>query len=380
MIPDSVPDHREAARRRLPRLLFDYIDGGAMTETTLDRNVGDLRDLKLRQRVMRDVGTPDTRLSLLGRDWSMPVAMAPIGMAGYTARRGETQAARAARAAGIPYTLSTVGMCGLAEVTKAAGVPPWFQLYVFRDRSYLESLISQARDLGCPVLMLTVDMATAGRRWRDARNGFGGSPSLHAPVARAIDALSHPAWFWDAHLNGRPHVLGNLVQANPGARSLNDFWAWVRENFDPTVTWNDLEWIRARWPGTLILKGIQEADDAKAAIAAGVDGLIVSNHGGRQLDGVRSSISALPRVVEAVKGAVPVLMDGGIRNGADILRALAQGADACLIGRAWAWALGGGGEAGVAQVLASLRNELEVTMKLTGCKQLSDIGPHLIDS
>jgi L-lactate dehydrogenase (cytochrome) len=380
MRPGCVDDHRAAARRRMPRILFDYCDGGAMTETTLDQNVADFRSLKLRQRVMRDVGAPDTRLSLLGQDWSMPVALAPIGMAGYYARRGETQAARAARLAGVPFTLSTVSLCDLKETAAAAGTPPWFQLYILRDRGYLDALMQKARDLACPVLILTVDMPTAGRRWRDARNALGVPPSMEASLRRAADVLMHPAWLWDVQLKGGPHIFGNLAEAQPDARSLNDFWSWIGSSFDPTVTWKDLDWIRDRWPGTLLIKGIQEVEDAQAAISAGADGLIVSNHGGRNLDGARSSISALPRVVEAVQGRKPVLVDGGIRNGADILRALALGADACLIGRAWAWALGGGGQAGVEAVLASLKEELIVSMKLTGVTKLSEISRDLIDA
>ncbi len=379
MKPASVHDHRERARSRLPRILFDYIDGAAMTETTLRHNVSDMEDLCLRQRVLRNVGTPDTSLSLFGQDWAMPVAMAPIGLAGYYARRGETQAARAAKAACIPFTLSTVSLCDLEETTKAAGVPPWFQLYVLRDRGYLDALLQKARDLGCPVLMLTVDMPVAGRRWRDPRNGLGAAGTA-AALKRAVDVLRHPEWLWDVQVHGGPHIFGNLVAAQPDAKNLSDFWTWLGNNFDPTVTWDDIEWIRARWPGTLLIKGILEPDDARSAIKAGVDGIIVSNHGGRQLDGARSTISALPRVAEAVAGAKPVLLDGGIRNGADVLRALSLGAQACLIGRAWAWALGGGGQAGVSSMLETLRQELIVSMQLTACTRLSDAGRHLIDA
>jgi L-lactate dehydrogenase (cytochrome) len=380
MTPASIDDHRLAARRRLPRLLFDYLDGGAMTETTLNRNVTDLRDIGLRQRVLHEIGAPDTSLSLFGREWSMPVAMAPIGLSGYFARRGETQAARAALKADVPFTLSTVSMCDLAEVTKAAGAPPWFQLYILRDRGYLEALMQKALALGCPVLMLTVDLTTAGRRWRDPRNAMGVPPSIEASLRRATDGLLHPRWLWDVQVNGGPHLLGNLVEAIPSARNISDFWSWIGANWDATVSWKELDWVRARWPGTLLIKGVMEPQDAVKAVAAGVDGVIVSNHGGRQLDGARSSITALPRVVEAVRGEKPVLVDGGIRNGADILRALSLGATACLVGRAWAWALGGGGQVGVEAALQTLKGELETTMQLTGCRSLAEAGRHLIDA
>lgn len=380
MTPACVDDHRAAARRRLPRLLFDYVDGGAMTETTLARNVSDFREIGLRQRVLHEIGAPDTRLSLFGREWSMPVAMAPIGLGGYLARRGETQAVRAAMKADVPFTLSTVSMCDLAEVTKAAGAPPWFQLYILKDRGYLEALMQRAVALGCTVLMLTVDLTVAGRRWRDPRNAFGVPPSLEASLRHVADGLMHPRWLWDAHLNGGPHRLGNLVEAIPNARSINDFWSWIGANWDSTMGWKELDWVRARWPGTLLVKGILEPEDATRAIAAGADGVIVSNHGGRQLDGARSSISALPRVVDAVAGAKPLLVDGGIRNGADVLRALSLGANACLVGRAWAYALGGGGQAGVEAVLQTLKDELDTTMKLTGCRSLAEAGRHLIDA
>ncbi len=379
MIAVSVSDHREKARRRLPRLLFDYIDGSAGPETTANRNVSDMEAVVLRQRVMRNVNATDLGIDLFGQRWSMPLALAPVGLSGYYARRGEAQAARAAKAAGLPFTLSTVSVCDLKEVNAAAATPPWFQLYILRDRGYLDALLQTARDLGCPVLMLTVDMAASGRRRRDPRNGLGGANTLEAAVRRTGDALCHPHWLWDVQMRGGPHLFGNLVAAQPKARRLDHFWTWLAENFDPTVTWDDIAWIRARWPGPLVLKGVMEADDARAAVAAGVDGVIVSNHGGRQLDGANSTIKALPRVVDAVAGRIPVLLDGGVRSGTDMLRALSMGASACLIGRAWAYALAGGGEAGVSAMLDELRLEFATALKLTGCAGVADAGPHLVD-
>ncbi|MBA3812313.1 MAG: L-lactate dehydrogenase [Caulobacteraceae bacterium] len=377
MTPACVADYRDAARRRLPRVLFDYIDGGAYGETTLAANVEDLRRLTLRQRVLRDVSQLSTTTEIFGQALSMPVVLAPIGLAGLYARRGEVQAARAARAAEVPFALSTMGVCDLEEVAGAA-TPPWFQLYMIRDRGFMTELLDRAARAACPVLVFTVDLPVPGARYRDTRNGM----TSHAPtarVARALDGLRHPRWLWDVHIRGRPHALGNLASAETGLDDLSRFWSWTRRNFDPSVTWKDIDWVRDRWPGPIVLKGVLDAEDAREARRCGVDGVVVSNHGGRQLDGVASGIAALPAVAEAVGGDLTVLMDGGVRSGLDVLKALAAGAKACLIGRAWAWALGARGEAGVSHVLAILREELRVAMSLTGCTDVRAAGRELLE-
>ena len=378
MIPACVGDYREPARRRLPRLLFDYIDGGSYAEATLRRNVEDFEAAALRQRVLRDVSQVSLQTEVFGQTLAMPLALAPVGMAGMYARRGEVQAARAARAGGVPFTLSTMGVCDLDEVTAGVGAPPWFQLYMIKDRGYIEALLDQARDKACPVLMFTVDLPLPGARYRDMRSGlFGGSDPL-AGVKRALDGLGHPAWLWDVQINGGPHTFGNLAAAIPEAKGVAEFWPWVLRNFDPSLTWKDIEWVRARWPGPLVVKGVLDPDDAREARRCGVDGIVVSNHGGRQLDGVLSGVAALPPIVDAVGDDLAVLMDGGVRSGLDVVKALALGAKACLIGRAWAWALGARGEAGVAHMLSLLRQEMLIAMSLTGCADVRAAGRELL--
>ncbi|MBV8593703.1 MAG: L-lactate dehydrogenase [Caulobacteraceae bacterium] len=376
MTPVSVADFRDAARRRLPAVLFDYIDGGAYAETTLAANVDDLARVRLRQRVLRDVSSPSLATRLFGEELDMPVVLSPVGMAGMYARRGEAQAARAATGAGIPFALSTMGVASIAEVAAAAR-PPWFQLYLVRDRGVIEALLATARGAGCPVLLLTVDLPLPSTRYRDARHAMiPTSPS--GRLGQALDGLAHPAWLWDVWLRGRPHTLGSLAGAMGDLRGLGQYWGWIGRNFDPSVTWDDIAWIRDRWPGPLVLKGILDADDAREAARLGVDGIVVSNHGGRQLDGAPSSIAALPAVVDAVGDRVTVLMDGGVRSGLDVLKALAVGARGVLVGRAWAYALAAGGEAGVARLLALLRRELVVAMSLTGCLDVRAAGRDLL--
>ncbi len=371
-----VGDYREAARRRLPRVLFDYIDGGAYDETTLAANVAELRAVRLRQRVLRDVSALRTGVDLFGQSLSMPVVLAPIGLAGMNARRGEAQAARAAAAAEVPFSLSTVGVCAIDEVARAAR-PPWFQLYMMRDRGFMAEVLARAREAGCPVLLFTVDLPVPGARYRDVRNGMVAA-GAGAKLRQALDGLAHPAWLWDVHLHGRPHGLGNVAGAAANLDTLTDFWRWIGGNFDPSVTWKDIDWVRERWPGPLVLKGVLDVDDAREAARTGVEGIVVSNHGGRQLDGVATGIDALPGIAQAVGGDLTVLMDGGVRSGLDVLKALASGAKACLIGRAWAWGLGARGEAGVGHVLEIVRAELKVAMALTGCVDVRDAGADLI--
>lgn len=378
MIPASVSDYRELARRRLPRLLFDYIDGGSYAETTLKRNVEDFEAIALRQRVLRDVSKISLKTELFGQEMSMPVGLGPVGMAGMYARRGEVQAAKAAKAAGVPFTLSTVGICDLAEVVGGAGVAPWFQLYMIRDRGYMQSLLETARDLGCPVLVFTVDLPVMGSRYRDVRSGLSSQSTLKTRLSTVLDGLAHPRWLFDVQMGGKPHVFGNLAKALPDARTMAEFGPWVARNFDPSLTWKDLEWIRQHWAGPIVVKGILDPEDAREAAKAGVDGIVVSNHGGRQLDGVLSGARALPPIADAVGDDLTLLVDGGIRSGLDVVKALALGAKGVLLGRAWAWALGGAGQAGVAHMLQIIRQEMHVAMMLTGCTDVREAGRELL--
>lgn len=369
MTPASIPDYREAARRRLPHFLFDYIDGGSYAETTLARNVTDLAAVALDQRVLVDVSAIETGATLFGQALAMPVVLGPIGIAGMSARRGEVQAARAAEAAGLAFTLSTVSVCPIAEVAGAV-TPPWFQLYMLRDRGFVAAMIAVARDAGCPVLVFTVDLPTPGARYRDVRSGLAGAPGLRGRLRRGAQVAARPGWAFDVGLGGGPLTLGNLAGVLGAKTPLTDFLGWIGANFDPAASWADLDWVRSQWPGPLVVKGILHPDDARAAFAAGADGIVVSNHGGRQLDGAISAVQALPAIRDAVGGGVTVLADGGVRSGVCVLRYLTLGADGVLLGRAWIWALAAGGEAGVAHMLALLRTELRAAMAFTGRTRL----------
>jgi len=374
----SVSDFRELARRRLPNIFFEYIDGGSYAEVTLRRNVADLEEIALRQLVMRDMTKLDMTVETLGQTLKMPVGLAPVGMAGMYARRGETQAIRAAAGAGVPFCLSTVGVCSIEEVA-ATGTAPWFQLYMLKDRGYMRELLARAKAVGSPVLVFTVDLPLPGSRYRDIRSGFTGGTPLQAMLTQLKDGITHPAWSWDVAVNGRPHTLGSVQGAVKEGKRVTDFLAWISRNFDRSVTWKDIDWVRETWDGPIVVKGVLDPQDARDAVKAGAQGLVVSNHGGRQLDGVRSSISALPKIVDAVGSDLEVYMDGGVRSGLDVLKALALGAKACFVGRAWAYALGAGGEAQVAKMLGTLKSELSVAMILTGCATLRDAGRELLD-
>jgi len=374
----SITDYREIARRRLPHFLFEYVDGGSYAETTLGWNIADLRKVALRQRVLRDVSGIDLSASLFGQDLSMPIALGPIGLAGLTARRGEVQAARAAEAAGIPFCLSTVSACPIAEVARGVGKPIWFQLYMIRDRAFMTDLLEKAKAARCPTLVFTVDMPVPGSRYRDVRSGLAGAPGLAGAIRRLAQAMMRPDWALDVGLLGRPHVLGNVAPVLRGRTGLEDFFAWMRENFDPRVTWKDLEWVRQNWSGSLILKGILDSDDARVAADLGADGVIVSNHGGRQLDGVPSTARALPAIADAVGDRLTVLADGGVRSGLDVVRMLALGARGVLLGRAWAFALGAAGQAGVAHMLQLIAAEMRVAMALTGVTKVAAIDRSIL--
>ena len=374
MIISSAADFREAARRRLPRFLFDYADGGAYVEETLRRNVSDLSQVALRQRVLRDVAEVDMTTSLFGRKLNLPVILGPVGISGMYARRGEVQAARAAKAAGLPMCLSTVSICSIEDVAKAAD-PFWFQLYVIRDRAFMRDLIARAKAAGAEALVFTVDMPVPGARYRDAHSGMSGP---NAPLRRVLQAMGKPGWAWDVGVRGRPHLLGNLLPVLGKNSGLNDYMGWLGTNFDPTIQWRDLEWIREAWDGPLIIKGILDPDDAREAAAIGANGIVVSNHGGRQLDGVLSSARALPAIADAVGDALTVLADGGVRNGLDVVRMLALGAKGVLLGRAWVYALAARGEAGVTQLLQLIAKEMLVAMTLTGVNRIDAIDRSIL--
>ena len=378
MIIANIADFREAARRRLPRFLFEYMDGGSYAEVTLRKNGEELSEIALRQRVLRDVSELDLSTELFGQKLALPVALAPIGLAGLNARRGECQAVRAAEVADIPFTLSTVSACSLGEVAAAASKPFWFQLYMIRDRAFMRDLLAQAREAQCSALVFTVDMPVPGSRYRDYRTGLAGSPGLKGAAWRFAQAAAKPGWAWDVGLWGRPHALGSVAPVLKGRSGIEDFFAWMRENFDPSIHWRDLEFIRSEWKGPLILKGILDPEDAKEAAELGADGIVVSNHGGRQLDGVLSTAKALPPIAEAVGDRLTVLADGGVRSGLDVVRMLALGAKGVLLGRAWSYALAAGGEAGVTKMLRLIEAEMRVAMSLTGVRQISDINKTIL--
>lgn len=370
MIISASTDYRKAAKRRLPPFLFHYIDGGAYAEHTLARNVDDLAAVALRQRVLKDMSQLDLSTDLFGEQLRMPLVLAPVGLTGMYARRGEVQAAQAADRFGIPFTMSTVSVCPIEEVVPKIRRPMWFQLYVLKDRGFMQNVLERAKAAGCTTLIFTVDMPTPGARYRDAHSGMSGP---YAAIRRYAQAVLHPFWAWDVGLHGKPHDLGNISRYKGGAVGLEDYIGYLADNFDPSISWQDLEWIREFWDGPMVIKGILDAEDAKDAVRFGADGIVVSNHGGRQLDGVLSTARALPMIADAVKGELKILVDSGIRNGLDIVRMLALGADACMIGRAYIYALAAAGEAGVSHLLELLEKEMRVAMTLTANAKVSDI-------
>ncbi|MBK1688748.1 FMN-dependent L-lactate dehydrogenase LldD [Rubrivivax gelatinosus] len=375
MIISSTADYREAARRRLPPFLFHYIDGGAYAEQTLRRNVDDLAGVALRQRVLKDMSQLDTSIELFGEKLSIPVTLAPVGLTGMYARRGEVQAARAAEAQGIPFTMSSVSVCAIEEVAPKIKRPMWFQLYVLKDRGFMRNALERAQAAGCSALVFTVDMPVPGARYRDMHSGMSGP---NAPLRRYWQGLTHPRWAWDVGLMGKPHDLGNISTYRGQQVGLQDYMGYLGANFDPSISWKDLEWIREFWRGPMLIKGILDPEDAKDAVRFGADGIIVSNHGGRQLDGVLSSARALPAIADAVKGQIKIVADSGVRNGLDVVRMLALGADATMIGRAYIYALAAAGEAGVRHLLALMEKEMRVAMTLTSVARVADIGPDLL--
>jgi len=375
MIISSSADYRAAAEKFLPPFLFHYIDGGAYAEQTLKRNVDDLAAVALRQRVLKDMSELDTSIELFGERLSIPVALSPVGLTGMYRRRGEVQAARAADAQGIPFTMSSVSVCPIEEVVPQIKRPMWFQLYVLKDRGFMQNALERAQAAGCTALVFTVDMPVPGARYRDAHSGMSGP---NAALRRYLQAMLHPRWALDVGLLGRPHDLGNISAYRGSPTGLADYMGYLGANFDPSISWKDLEWIRAFWKGPMVIKGILDPEDAKDAVRFGADGIIVSNHGGRQLDGVRSSARALPAIADAVKGQIKILADSGIRNGLDVVRAIALGADCAMIGRAYIYALATAGEAGVKQLLELLEMEMRVAMTLTSAARVADITAELL--
>lgn len=370
MIISSSKDYRAAAKAKIPPFLFHYADGGAYDEHTLQRNCEDLADIALRQRILRNMSSLDLTTTLFNETLSMPVALAPVGLCGMYARRGEVQAARAADKKGIPFTLSTVSVCPIEEVAPVMNRPMWFQLYVLRDRGFMRNALERAQAAGCTTLVFTVDMPVPGARYRDAHSGMSGP---NATMRRYLQSVTHPQWAWDVGLHGRPHDLGNISAYRGEPTNLQDYIGWLANNFDPSISWSDLEWIRDFWKGPMIIKGILDPDDARDAVRFGADGIVVSNHGGRQLDGVLSSARALPAIADAVKGDLTILADGGVRSGLDVLRMLALGADTALIGRAFLYALATDGEAGVTHQLNLFEKEMRVAMTLTGARCIAEI-------
>jgi L-lactate dehydrogenase (cytochrome) len=371
----SIEDLRTQARRKIPKMFFDYADSGSYSQETLRANRADFEKLKLRQRVLVNVDQRSTATTILGEGVPVPLALGPIGLGGMMHGDGEIMACRAAQAAGIPYTLSTMSINSIEDVAAAVDKPFWFQLYVMRDRGFIRELIQRAAAAKCSALMLTVDLQVLGQRHADVRNGLTVPPEIK--LRNIIDIATKPAWAFSI-LRGKRKTFGNLAGHVKGMENINSLAAWTASQFDPTLSWKDVEWIKSLWPGKLILKGILDVDDAKIAVTTGADAISVSNHGGRQLDGAPSAISALPRVVDAVGSEVEILFDSGVRTGADIMRALAQGARACIIGRSYIYGLGAGGQAGVSHVVELLRKEFDVTMALCGVKSVAEISRDVI--
>ncbi|ALU59170.1 FMN-dependent L-lactate dehydrogenase LldD [Pseudomonas syringae] len=375
MIISSASDYRAAAKRKLPRFLFDYIDGGAYAEHTLRANGSDLADISLRQRVLKNVDNVSLETRLFGESLAMPIVLSPVGLSGMYARRGEVQAAKAAANKRIPFCLSTVSVCSIEEVASQSKQVIWFQLYVLKDRGFMKNALERARAAGVTTLVFTVDMPTPGARYRDAHSGMSGP---YAAPRRILQAMTKPDWALNVGLLGRPHDLGNISRYLGKTTTLEDYVGWLANNFDPSISWKDLEWIREFWQGPMIIKGILDPQDARDALSFGADGIVVSNHGGRQLDGALSTAKALPPIVQAVGSDLTVLADSGIRSGLDVVRMLALGAKGVLLGRSMAYALGADGQRGVENMLDIFAREMHVAMTLTGVTSIEQIDESIL--
>lgn len=373
-IVTCVEDLREVAHRKVPRMFIDYAEAGSYSQETLAANRADLQAIKLKQKILVDVAKRSTATKILGKPASVPLALAPIGLCGMQRGNGEILAARAAEKAGIPFCLSTMSVCSIEDVASAVSRPFWFQLYVMRDRKFIKRLIERAAAAKCSALVLTVDLQVIGQRHNDLKNGLSVPPRLTLP--NILDIMTKPAWVASV-LTAKRRTFGNLAEAAAGGDTAS-LAVWIQNQFDPTLNWEDVKWIRKLWKGPLVLKGILEAEDAKLAAKHGADAIVVSNHGGRQLDGAPSSISALPKIAKSVGNRVEVMFDGGIRTGQDVMRALALGADSCLIGRSYIYGLGAYGEKGVTAAIDCITNELKTTMALTGVNSIDEIGPQVI--
>ncbi|NOH81507.1 FMN-dependent L-lactate dehydrogenase LldD [Vibrio sp. RE86] len=371
MIISASTDYRAAAKSKLPPFLFHYIDGGSYGEHTLRKNTEDLAEIALKQRVLNNMEDLDLSTEIFGEQLSMPIALAPVGLTGMYARRGEVQAAKAAENKGIPFTMSTVSVCPIEEVAPKLERPMWFQLYVLKDRGFMKNVLERAKAAGVTTLVFTVDMPVPGARYRDMHSGMSGP---NAAARRVFQAMRHPQWAFDVGLFGKPHDLGNISTYRGEPTKLEDYIGWLGANFDPSISWKDLEWIRDYWDGPMVIKGILDEQDAKDAVTFGADGIVVSNHGGRQLDGVLSTAKALPMIADKVKGDLKIFVDSGIRTGLDVVRMLALGADCTLLGRSFIYALAAQGQSGVENLLDLYEKEMRVAMTLTGANSISELN------
>jgi L-lactate dehydrogenase (cytochrome) len=370
-----IEDMRQLSRRRIPKMFFDYAEAGSYAEETLRANRADLERIKLRQRVLVDVSQRDLSTTIIGEPAPLPLGLGPVALAGMQHRDGEIAACRAAQAAGLPYCLSTMSICSIEDVAEAVDRPFWFQLYVMKDRGFVKSLIERAAAAKCSALVLTIDLQVLGQRHCDTKNGLSVPPAIR--LKNVLDIATKPGWVWGM-LRGKRKTFGNLAGYTPSDANVASLASWISTQFDPALSWKDVEWVKSLWPGKLIIKGVLDLEDARLAVKSGADAMVVSNHGGRQLDGAPSSISALPIIADAVGSEIEIMFDGGIRSGQDVMRALALGARSCLIGRSYIFGLGAGGQAGVTRAIEIIGNELDVTMALCGVNRVRDIDRQVI--